>query len=132
MSSTSWSYNSSPISALKFSLSNSYVVSAALFEPPTETALNIEIFLVSLSYTPLNLLPEPIGQLIGHVLIPRTFSISSRSSYGSLASKSILLIKVKIGICLITQTLKSLIVCASTPFEASITITAESAAINVL
>ena len=33
--------------------------------------------------------------------------------------------------CRITQTLKSLIVCASTPFEASITITAESAAIRV-
>ena len=41
-------------------------------------------------------------------------------------------INVKIGICLITHTLKSLIVCFSTPFDASITITAESAAISVL
>ena len=49
----------------------------------------------------------------------------------SLASLSILLIKVKIGICLIAQTLNNFRVCASTPFDASMTITAESAAIRV-
>ena len=45
------------------------------------------------------LLPEPIGQLIGQVAIPSSFSISSRRSNVSFASRSILLIKVKIGMC---------------------------------
>ena len=48
-SSTNWSYNSSPISFLNSSLSKSYIFSAALFAPPTETAWNIEIFFVFLS-----------------------------------------------------------------------------------
>ena len=90
---------------------------------PFIAAVNVDTILVFLSYTPLNSLPEPIGQLIGHVLMPRILSISSQSSKGSLASLSILLIKVKIGIWRITQTLKSLIVCFSTPLEPSITIT---------
>ena len=83
------------------------------------------------SYTPLNLLPEPIGQFTGHVAIPSSFSISSNSSKVSIASRSILLINVKIGIWRMVHTLNSLRVCASTPLDASITITAESAAINV-
>ena len=72
-----------------------------------------------------------MGQLMGQVWIPRTSSISLISSKGSLASRSILLINVKIGIWRITQTLNSLMVCASTPLEPSMTITAESAAIRV-
>ena len=39
--------------------------------------------------------------------------------------------KVKIGMCRITQTLKSLMVCASTPLLPSMTMTAESAAMSV-
>ena len=56
------------------------------------------------------------------------FSISSN---GSRASRSILLMKVKIGIWRSVQTLNSLMVCASTPLAASMTMTAESAAISV-
>ena len=56
------------------------------------------------------------------------FSISSK---GSRASRSILLMKVKMGICRSVQTLNSLMVCASTPLAASMTMTAESAAIRV-
>ena len=51
-----------------------------------------------LSYTPLNAFPEPIGQFTGQVGMPRSFSISSKRSNVSFASRSILLIKVKIGI----------------------------------
>ena len=65
------------------------------------------------------------------VAIPSSFSISSSNSKVSMASRSILLIKVKIGICLMTQTLNNFLVCASTPLDPSITITAESAAIRV-
>ena len=63
--------------------------------------------------------------------MPSSFSISSNRSNVSFASRSILLIKVKIGILRITQTLNSFRVCASTPLLASITMTAESAAIRV-
>ena len=56
------------------------------------------------------------------------FSISSK---GSRASRSILLMKVKMGMCRRVQTLNSLMVWASTPLAASMTITAESAAIRV-
>ena len=97
-----------------------------------DIAWNVETTFVFLSYTPLKSFPEPIGQFIGHVLMPSTLSISSKSSNVSLASLSILFINVNIGICLITHTLNSFMVCDSTPFEASITMTAESAAIRVL
>ena len=56
------------------------------------------------------------------------FSISSK---GSRASRSILLMKVKMGMCRSVQTLNSLMVWASTPLAASMTMTAESAAISV-
>ena len=56
------------------------------------------------------------------------FSISSN---GSRASRSILLMKVKMGIWRRVQTLNSLMVWASTPLAASMTMTAESAAIKV-
>ena len=72
-----------------------------------------------------------MGQFTGQVRMPSNSSISSVSAKGSLASRSILLMKVKIGMWRRVQTLKSFRVCASTPFEASITMTAESAAISV-
>ena len=55
----------------------------------------------------------------------------SKRSKGFLAARSILLIKVKIGIPLFLQTVKSFIVCASTPFAPSISMTAASAAQRV-
>ena len=56
---------------------------------------------------------------------------SSSRSKGSLDSRSILLINVKIGIWRIAQTLNSFRVCGSTPFAPSMTMTAESAAMSV-
>ena len=73
----------------------------------------------------------PMGQVTGTAWMPSTFSISSMSSKGSRAARSILLTKVKIGIERMRQTWKSLIVCASTPFAASMSITAQSAATSV-
>ena len=49
------------------------------------------------SYTPLKFFPEPIGQLTGQVAIPSSYSIPSNRTNVSFASRSILLIKVKIG-----------------------------------
>ena len=69
--------------------------------------------------------------MMGQVAIPSSCSISSSSSKVSMASRSILLIKVKIGIWRMVHTLNSFLVCASTPLDASMTITAESAAISV-
>ena len=94
-------------------------------------AVKARTFFDFLSYTPLNSLPEPIGQLIGQVFMPKTFSMSSSKSYGLLESLSILFIKVIIGMCRITQTLNSFMVWFSTPLLPSITITAQSAAISV-
>ena len=93
--------------------------------------VKVVTFFVKRSYTPLKFFPQPMGQFTGQVRIPNTSSISSNSSYGSLASRSNLLINVKIGIWRITQTLNSLMVCASTPLDPSMTMTAESAAIRV-
>ena len=56
--------------------------------------------------------------------MPSSCSISSHSSKGSRASRSILLMKVKIGMSRMTQTLNSLRVWASTPLAASMTMTA--------
>ena len=50
-------------------------------------------------------------EMIGHVAIPSSFSISSRSSNVSIASRSILLMNVKIGIWRIVHTLNSFLVC---------------------
>ena len=72
-----------------------------------------------------------MGQLQAYVSMPSSFSNSSSSSNGSRASRSILLIKVKIGIWRMAQTLKSFRVCGSTPFAPSMTMTAESAAMSV-
>ena len=60
-----------------------------------------------------------------------TLDLLRTSSSGSRVSRSILLIKVKMGILRRAQTLKSLRVCGSTPFAPSMTITALSAAISV-
>ena len=83
------------------------------------------------SYTPLNSLPEPMGQFMGYVSIPSTCSISSRRSKGFCASLSILLMKVKMGMPRMVHTLNSFLVWFSTPLAASMTMTALSAAISV-
>ena len=98
---------------------------------PLWVSEKISTCLVSRSYTPRNSLPEPMGQLMGQVAIPSSVSISSRSSKVSIASRSILLMKVKMGMWRMVHTLNNLRVWASTPLEASMTITAESAAISV-
>ena len=53
------------------------------------------------------------------------------SSNGSRASRSSLLMKVKIGMWRMAQILKSLRVCGSMPLAASMTMTALSAAMSV-
>ena len=63
--------------------------------------------------------------------MPNSFSNSSMRSYGLRASRSSLLIKVNMGMCRMAHILKSLRVCGSMPFAASMTMTAESAAISV-
>ena len=87
--------------------------------------------LVSLSYTPSKSPSVPIGQLMGTDLMPSTFSSSSMRSNGFLVARSILFMNVNIGIPRLRQTWKSLIVCASTPFAPSSTMTAASAAQRV-
>ena len=72
-----------------------------------------------------------MGQFMGYVSIPKTVSISSMRSNGSRASRSSLFTKVKMGMCLSVQTLKSFFVCASTPLAPSMTMTTESTAMSV-
>ena len=72
----------------------------------------------------------PIGHVAGTHWSLSTLSISPRSSIGSRTSRSSLLMNVIIGVFLMRQTSKSLIVCASTPFAASITMTAASTAVS--
>ena len=72
----------------------------------------------------------PIGQVTGAQSIFSTDSISSRMSTGSRTSRSILLTKVMIGVLRRRHTSSSLMVCASTPLAASITITAASTAVS--
>jgi len=72
----------------------------------------------------------PSGQVTGAQVILSTSSISASSSKGSRTSRSILLTKVMIGVLRSRQTSSSLIVCASTPLAASITITAASTAVS--
>ena len=62
--------------------------------------------------------------------MPSTVSISSRISSGSLTSRSILLMKVMIGVLRARQTASSRSVCASTPLAASMTISAASTAVS--
>ena len=72
----------------------------------------------------------PIGQVTGAQEIFSTSSISARRSKGARTSRSSLLMKVMIGVSRRRQTSRSLIVCASTPLAASITITAASTAVS--
>ena len=72
-----------------------------------------------------------LGQVAGAVSSASVFSISSRRSKGSRVSRSILLMKVTIGISRRRQTSNNLRVRASIPLAASITITAESTAVSV-
>ena len=81
-------------------------------------------------YTPLKLLPLPIGQVIGAQLIFKIDSTSSSKSKESRTSRSHLFINVTIGVLRKRQTSSNLIVCASTPLAASITIKPESTAVN--
>ena len=72
----------------------------------------------------------PSGQVTGAQSIFSTDSISSSNSSGSRTSRSILLTKVMIGVSRRRQTSSSLMVCASTPLAASITMTAASTAVS--
>ncbi len=72
----------------------------------------------------------PTGHVTGAQSIASTASISSCSAKGSRTSRSILLTNVMIGVARSRQTSSSLIVRSSTPFAASITITAASTAVS--
>src|SRR6185437_13827155 len=82
------------------------------------------------SNTPRKRLPIPSGHVIGAQSIDSTDSISSSSASGSRTSRSSLFTNVMIGVLRRRHTSSSLIVCASTPFAASITITAASTAVS--
>ena len=73
----------------------------------------------------------PQGHIMGAVSICSWSDSSSSNSNGSRASRSILLTKVMMGMSRSRQTSNSLRVWASMPLAASITITAESAAVKV-
>ena len=72
----------------------------------------------------------PTGQVTGAHSIFSTSSISCSKSKGSRTSRSSLFTKVMIGVLRRRHTSSSLIVCASTPLAASITITAASTAVS--
>ena len=72
----------------------------------------------------------PIGQVTGAHSILSTDSTSSSNSSGSRVSRSILFMKVTIGVSRMRHTSSSLMVCSSTPLAASITIRAESTAVS--
>ena len=73
----------------------------------------------------------PIGQVIGAHLIFSTSSTSSMTSIGSRTSRSILFMKVMIGVSRKRVTSINLMVRASTPLATSITIKQESTAVSV-
>ena len=72
----------------------------------------------------------PSGQVTGAQSMCSTDSISSSSSTGERTSRSSLFTKVMIGVLRSRQTSSSLIVWASTPLAASITITTASTAVS--
>ena len=72
----------------------------------------------------------PMGQVTGAHWILSTDSTSSSKATGSRVSRSILFMKLRIGVLRMRQTFSSLIVCSSTPLAASITIRAESTAVS--
>ncbi len=80
---------------------------------------------------PRNSRPIPIGQVIGAHVMSSTLSISSSSSIGERPSRSSLFTKLMIGVVRSRHTSMSLIVRASTPFAASMTINALSTAVSV-
>ena len=86
---------------------------------------------VARSNTPLKFWPMPIGQFMGAVSSASRSWISSSSSIGSRASRSILLMRVMIGMSRRRQTSNSFRVCGSMPLAASSTMIAESTAVSV-
>ena len=72
----------------------------------------------------------PTGQENGMHGMPSTDSISSRITSGSRTSRSILLMKVMIGVLRARQTAISRSVWGSTPLAASMTISAASTAVS--
>ena len=72
----------------------------------------------------------PTGHVKGTTSMPSAVSISSMSSMGGFTSRSILLMKVTMGVLRARQTSSKRKVCDSTPLAASITINAESTAVN--
>jgi hypothetical protein len=93
-------------------------------------ALKTRIWSLRISKTPPNRLPIPTGQVKGTVGIRSTFSISSSTESGSLPSRSSLLMKVMMGVWRVRQTSRRRMVCASTPFTESITMSAASTAVS--
>jgi hypothetical protein len=83
-----------------------------------------------MSKTPPNRFPMPTGHVNGTAGIPSTCSISSISSSGSRTSRSSLLMNVMIGVARARHTSSSRRVCDSTPFAASITMSAASTAVS--
>ena len=98
---------------------------------PRSARANRITCLLRRSITPRKRSPLPIGQLTGQQANFSSFSISSISSRGSRPGRSILLIKVKIGIWRMRQTSNNLRVWGSSPLAASSSITALSAAAKV-
>ncbi len=74
----------------------------------------------------------PIGQVTGaHWISEHRLDLVQQISIGSRPSRSSLLTKVMMGVSRSRQTSISLMVRASTPLAASITISAESTAVSV-
>ena len=117
-------------SRLGLSAATSGIVISSLPGKPVSPSSR-RTFPVSTSIVPTKSRPRPIGQVIGALSSASVFSISSSRSNGSRLSRSILLMKVTIGISRSRQTSNSLRVRASMPFAASITMTAESTAVSV-
>ena len=93
-------------------------------------ALKRRIWWLMISITPAKDLPIPTGQVKGTTDMPKAVSISSIRSRGLLTSRSILLMNVTNGVCRARHTSIKRRVCGSTPLAASITIRAESTAVN--
>ena len=125
------SNSSSPIISLMRGSLMSAENSSSCLLPWLASVLNKETSFVRRLYTPLYFPSRPTGQVMGYTLICKIFSTSSIRSSGSRPKRSNLLIKVKIGRWRRWHTQNSFLVCGSTPFAASISMTALSAAISV-
>ena len=125
------SNSSSPIiSLIRGSLMSAENSSSCLL-PWLASVLNRETSLVRRLYTPLYFPSSPTGQVMGYTLICKIFSTSSIRSRGSRPKRSSLLINVKMGRWRRWHTQNSFFVWGSTPFAASISMTALSAAMRV-